>query len=357
MKIIDRFILKKFLSSFVFVVLILVAIICVIDITEKNDDFIKNELEFRQIAGYYLDFMPFVANLLTPITVFIATVFVTAKLAGHTEIIAILSSGISFKRMMLPYFIGACIIAAVSFYLTGWVIPDSNKSRVAFEVEFIKKPFNYSERDIHIKIAPESYLYMENYNNHANVGYKLTLETIRGTELINKLSAKRMEWQDSTQNWKIRNWTLREFNGFEETVQNGVEMDTTLRIRPKDFASTYRLEESLTIPELNEYIAELRNRGADDTEIYLIEKYVRYTSPFSVLILTFIGLIVSARKSRGGTGFQIALGFFIAFIFILFFIMSKSVAQSGAIPPEYAVWLPNIVFSIVGMVMYKTVPR
>lgn len=357
MKVLDWFILKKFLSAFFFVVLILVAIICVIDITEKNDDFIKHSLSLQQVVGYYIDFIPFIANLLTPITVFIATVFVTAKMASHTEIIAILSSGVSFRRMMVPYLIGALIIAVISFFLTGWVIPNSNKSRIEFEIQYTKRPFNYSERDIHMKVAPESYMYMENYNNHVNVGYKFTLETIRDKKLVEKLSAKRIEWKPDDEKWMVQNWTLRTFDGFNETLTKGDYLDTTLNILPKDFSYNYKLNESLTLDELDVYIAELRERGADDVENFVIEKYIRYMSPFTVIILTLIGLIVSARKARGGAGFQIALGFFIAFIFIIFYIMSRTVAEAGSVHPLLGIWVPNIVFSLVGLVLYKTVPR
>lgn len=358
MKIIDWYILKKFLSAFFFVVLILVSIIVVIDITEKNDNFIKHNLALGQVIGYYINFIPFIANLLTPITVFIATVFVTAKMASHTEIVAILSSGISFRRMMVPYLMGAMIIAIISFFLTGWVIPNSNKLRIDFEIQYVKSPFNYSERDIHLKVAPESYMYMENYNNQVNVGYKFTLETIKDRELKEKLSAKRIEWKPEEEKWMVQNWTLRKFDGMKESITTGDHLDTTLNILPKDFAYNYKLNESLTIDELDVYINELRERGADDVQNYVIEKYIRYMSPFTVIILTLIGLIVSARKARGGAGFQIALGFFIAFIFIIFYIMSRTVAEAGSIQPAWlGVWLPNIVFSIVGLIMYKTVPR
>jgi lipopolysaccharide export system permease protein len=357
MKLIDRYILWKFLSTFVFVVLILVAVVCVIDITEKNEEFIRNKLSILEIARYYMDYIPHIANFTTPITVFITTVFVTAKMAGNTEIVAILSSGISFRRMMLPYFIGACILSAVSFYLTGWAIPDGNKTRVAFEVKYIKKPFYYDERNIHMKVAPKTYLYMESYNNQNNTGYRVTLETVEDNQLKAKLSGSRIEWDEENEKWKIRDWMMREIDGFKETITKGRELDTVLSIHPKDFGNKYRLNEALTITELDEMIAALRDRGADDVETYEIEKYIRYMSPFAVLILTFIGVIVSARKTRGGAGFQIALGFAICFIYIIFFIMSRTIAETGSINPILGVWLPNIIFTIVGLVMYKTVPR
>lgn len=357
MKILDRYILRRFLSSYVFVVLILVAVIMVIDITEKSDDFYEHQLAFRQIADYYLDFIPWIANLITPITVFIATVFITSKMAGHTEIIAMLSSGLSFKRLLVPYIVGAVLIAAVSFYLTGWVIPDSDKTRVAFLAEYTHKPYNFSESNIHLKIAPESYMYMKNYNNHSRVGHQFTLETVRGNQLLQKLSARRVSWNEETKDWKVHDWTLREFNGRKEVVTNGKELDTLLSITPQDFESNKYVEQTLTIDELNSTIDLLKSRGADNVETFVVEKYMRYMSPFAIIILTFIGVIVSARKTRGGVGFQIALGFLIAFIYIILFMLSREFALKGEVPAWLGVWVPNILFTFVGFILYKTLPR
>lgn len=357
MKILDWYILKKFLGTFFFVVFILVAIISVIDFTEKNDDFIENELKAPEIIAYYLDFMPYIASLITPITIFIATIFVTAKLAGHTEIIAMLSSGVSFKRLMVPYMIGASLIASLSFYLNGWVIPNANKDRIAFEINYVKGPFTYSERNIHLKIAPETYAYMESYNNHSDVGYRFTLEKISNNQLHEKLSARRIEWDSTKASWKLKTWELHKFDGFKESFAKGMEMDTALNIYPKDFASTHGLYETMTLPELDQHIAELRNRGATDIPIYQVEKYIRFMAPFTAIILTLIGLIMSVQKKRGGSSYQIALGFLLAFVFIIFFIFAKSIAEVNTMNPILAVWIPNIVFSLVGLLLYKTVPR
>ena len=357
MKIIDQYILKKFLGTFLFVVLLLVSIVSVIDFTEKNDDFLENDLGALEIANYYLDFIPYVASLITPITVFIAVVFITSQLAGNTEIIAILSSGVSFRRLLFPYFLGACLIAGVSFWINGWVIPNANKDRIEFEIKYVKSPFYYDENDIHMKVAPEAYAYMENYNNNSDVGYRFTLEKIRGNEMLEKLSARRIEWDSASTKWKLKDWSLHTFAGEEETIQNGREMDTTINIHPDDFSSTYRMYETMTLPELDDHINKQQERGGNDIPIYRVEKYIRYMSPFTAIILTFIGVIMSARKARGGSGFQIALGFMIAFIFIIFFIFSRSIAEVNSINPLLAVWLPNIVFSVVGVVLYNTVPR
>ena len=357
MKLLDKYIIKKLLSTFIFVVLIILAIVVVIDYTEKNDDFMEHNLKLIDILPYYGAFIPWIANLITPITIFIATVFVTSRLAGHTEIIAMLAGGMSFRRFMRPYFIGASIIAVASFFLNSFIIPEANKTRIAFEAAYIQKPFYYSDRDIHIKIAPETYAYMESYNNQRDVGYRFTLEKITNQELKAKLSARRIEWDSAKASWTIKDWELREIEGFKEFVSSGKDMDTVLNISPDDFESDKGLQETLTMTELNSYIGLLKERGADNVKVYLIERYIRYMSPFAAIILVFIGVVVSSRKTRGGTGFQIALGFVIAFVFIIFFIMSKAIAENSTMNPILAVWIPNIVFSCIGLILYKFTPR
>jgi lipopolysaccharide export system permease protein len=359
MKILDKFIIKKFLVTFLFVVLVLCSVICVIDFTEKNDDFIKTQPGIRAIIfDYYLNYIPYLANMISPITVFIATVFVTARMAARTEIIAILSSGVSFVRMLVPYLMGAMCIGVATFFLTGWIIPNANKERVAFEIKYIKNKFYFDGRNVHIKVGPESFAYIESYNNTVHTGYQFTLETIKGQTLTKKVKADKIIWQADKNAWKLENCVVRgwDANG-KEYLANVPQIDTVINLYPKDFESQHHLYETFTNPELDEYIAEAKSRGADDIEIYVIEKYLRFTYPFAILILTMIGVILSARKSREGAGFQIALGFLLAFIYIIFFIMSRSIAQTGAMPPLLATWLPNLVFATIGVFLYKTVPR
>jgi lipopolysaccharide export system permease protein len=356
-KIIDRYILKKFLSAFFFTVILLVAIICVIDFTEKNDDFINSHAPFNLIVKYYLNFAPYIANMLSPITVFIATVFVTAKMASHTEIIAILNGGISFRRMLLPYLMGSTMIAVFIFILIGWLLPKANKERVAFENVYVKDQYFYEGRNVHLKIAPETYVYMESYNNQINTGYQFTLETIDGKDLISKLKAMRITWMPGKNKWELENYMIRSFKNGKESIQFGVRTDTTINLYPKDFESTYLLHETFTLPELKAYIQELRDKGVESVAVYEIEMYERYTYPFAIIILTVIGVVVSARKTREGAGFQIAFGFLLAFIYIIFVIMSRSIANAGTLSPLMAAWLPNLIFASIGFIMYKTLPR
>ncbi len=356
MKILDWYILKKFLKSYVFVIFVIELVVVIIHITENNENYINHELSAGQIAGYYMNYMPYIANMIAPITVFITVVFMTSQLAQHSEIIAILSSGVSFRRLMRPYMMGALIIAGISFYFGGWIIPDGNKERVSFEMEYIKSTYHYTGRNVHIKISPTTLFYFQSYNIGTNVAYRPTLETIVDGVLVNKLEATRMEWRDETEKWRLKNWEKREIDGMEEVFSYGKTMDTTLRIHPKDFANDYSRFETLTMNELYAYIDVLEMRGADNIEVYEIEKYIRFTAPFAALILTFIGLGVSARKARGGAGFQIALGFLLAFIYIIFFIFSRTSAEAGSIAPIIAIWIPNIIFTSIGLIIYQTVP-
>jgi lipopolysaccharide export system permease protein len=356
MKILDKYILRKFISTFLFVVLLFVLILSVIDFTEKNEDFIRSKAPGMEILMYYAHFMPYMANLLSPITVFIATVFVTANMASHTEIIAILSSGVSFKRFILPYLIGATFIGIGTFILIEWVIPNGNKKRIAFENQYIKEKVPYKD-NTHLKIGPNTYIYLLSYNNMLDEGYQFSLETIENNQLKSKLKSNRIVWQPKKKMWLLDRYVVRKFDGNKETMIEGENKDTIINLLPKDFGSTYQLHETFTMSELDNYINELKERGSENIETYLIEKYERYTYPFAIVILTVIGVIVSVRKAREGVGFQIAFGFLLAFIYILFVLMSRGIASVGSIGPLLASWIPNIVFSCIGLVMYKTVPR
>ena len=357
MKKLDWYILKKLLVTFIFVAFLLELIICVIDYTEKNDDFIKNEVAGELIWKYYLTFIPFIASLLTPIIVFITTVFVTAKLAAKTEIIAILASGVSFLRMLLPYLIASIIIGSISFYLNAYVIPDANKFRIHFELEYLKSPFFNSDKHIHMKISPDGYIYLYRYDNHRNIGSTVTMERIQEEVLIEKITANQIVYDSINSSWTLNNWQKRIITDSIEILESGSSMDTVLNMSPSDFGNKEDLQETMTMSELNDYIDLQSSRGADDVGIYLIEKYNRYMQPFAVIILMFIGAVMSARKSRQGTGFQIALGFVIAFFYIIMFILAKAIAEAGTMNTIMALWIPNITFSLVGLLLYRTVPR
>ncbi len=359
MKILDKYILKRFLTSFFFVVVVLMAIVVMIDITEKNEDFIKSGVSFSQILlEFYLYYIPYIANMISPLIIFIAAVFVTSRMASHTEIIAILNSGVSFKRFLWPFVLGSSIVAVATFFMIGWIIPRSNKAMVLFENKYIKDKFYFDGRDVHIKISPTNYVYLESYNNQINTGYQFTLEDIENNKLQSKLKASRILWNKDKNKWTLEDYQIRNFSGMgKQQIIRGSYMDTTINLKPSDFESKYLHHETLNFNELNAYIAELKDRGAENIEVYEIEKYERYAYPFAVIILTIFGVIVAARKARGGTGFQIAIGFILAFVYLIFLVMSRSFATSGAINAMMAAWIPNILFAIIGLVMYRFMPR
>ena len=357
MSILDKYILKKFLKTFLFVVGILILVIVVIDFTEKNDKFIKNDLTFSEILKYYYGFIPYISSLITPITAFIATVYVTAQLAMRTEIIAILSSGKSLKGIIASFFYGSIIIAIASFILNGWIIPHLNKERVMFEVMYVKSPYYFSDKNVHFKVDENSYFYLERYDNNMDIGYNVTLEEFDGLELKRKLFARQIIWNRENESWKLKSWRLRTLNEEGESILDGFELDTVLLLTPNDFDNNYRLSETFTMGELNEFIKLQKLRGADDLNLYEIEKYIRYAQPFTVIILVLLGVIIASKKSRQGTGFLIALGFLIAFAFIIFFVMSRAFAENGSLNPLFAVWLPNIIFSVLVLYLYRIIPK
>lgn len=367
MKIIDQYILKRVLSTFFFVVLILMAIITVIDVTEKMDKFAKNNLSMETILGYYLDFIPWVMGLITPITIFIAIIYVTSRMASHTEIISILSGGISFRRLLLPYFFASAVVGGISFVLNGWVIPEATRSRLTFEMKYFNGNQNFGTlNNIHLQLAPQVYLYIKDYNNMTNVGYKFSLERFDKNVLIEKLTAEEIAWDSVKRTWTLRIWQLHNINDIftaaantpaESFLSSGTMLDTALALSPKDFESTKRSYEGMTTPELTEHINKLRFRGASGVESYEVERHIRTAAPFTTFILVFMGVTVSSRKSRGGTGLQIALGFILAFIFILFFLLTRRFAETGGMEPFIAAWTPNVIFTAVSAVLYRFTPR
>ncbi len=366
MKLLDKYILVKILSTFFFVLLILVAIIVVIDLTEKVDKFADNNLGTLQILGYYADFIPWIAGLIAPIIAFIAIVYVTGRLAAHTEIIAILSSGVSFPRLLVPYFFAASIIASIMFVLNGWIIPRSNKTRLEFELTYFKSRYYFDRHNIHMQIEPNVYLYIQNYNNQNNTGYQFTLERFDNNRMVEKLTAENIAWDTAKRTWKLKMWKrkyvdslflVKNPSALNGLRTNGSELDTALNIKPVDFENEEGKYDGMTIPELSEHISKLRFRGSTGVETYEVERHIRFAAPFTIFILIFMGVLVSARKSRGGTGFQIVMGFILAFIFLIFFLLTRTFAETGSLPPMLAAWLPNIIFALIATFMYRYVPR
>jgi lipopolysaccharide export system permease protein len=276
-----------------------------------------------------------------------------------------LSSGISFRRLLVPYFISAFFIGGLSFYLNGWVIPKSNQDRLVFEMQYFKSSNLSYHTNVHMQIEPNVYLFIQNYNSQTNTGFQFSLERFDDNRLIEKVTADNITWDSLKQKWVLKFWRKKLVDTlFRVSSQNtfpmttrGETLDTVLSITPKDLSNDYRSYDGMTIDELSEHIAKMKFRGSTGVEVYEVEKQIRYASPFTILVLVFMGVLVSSRKSRGGTGFQIALGFLLSFIFILFFTMTRTFAETGSLPPFLAAWLPNSVFGVIAIFMYKYVGR
>ena len=359
MKKLDLYILKKFLGTFFFSITLILSISVVFDLTEKIDDFLEKEAPLRAIIfDYYKNFIPYFGNLFTPLFVFISVIFFTSKMAYNTEIIAILSSGVSFRRMMFPYFLGALVISSMSFYLSGYVIPPANKVRLHFENKYVKNRRETGTKNVHMQIEPGVFVYMGNFYSYNDRGEYFDLEKFDGKELKLKLSSRSIKYETLTGKWTLRNYTRRELIDDEhQIITVGTKMDTVIDIKPSDFKEERNYYEMMTNDQLDDYIAEQRRRGVGNLEEFLIEKYKRVASPFAAFILTLIGVSLASRKVRGGMGLHIGIGITLSFTYIMFMTLSTTFAVNGNMSPLLAVWLPNIIFAMIGIYLYMKAPK
>jgi lipopolysaccharide export system permease protein len=359
LKILDIYIIRKFLSTFLLSIALILAIVVIFDLTEKIDDFIESEAKLNVILfDYYLNFIPYFGVLFASLFAFIAVIYFTSRMAYNTEIIAILNSGMSFRRFLMPYFISALLIASLSFYLSDQVIPGANKVKLDFEEQYVKKrPISFSTKDFHRQIEPGIYVYLHSYSNVSKVGYQFTIEKFEEGELVSKMVADQIRWDTTVNKWRARRYYIRTIDGLHETIEEGKQIDTTLAMHPDDFKMRLTIVETMSLKELDEFIAKQRMQGETNVTSHLIERHNRIAFPFSTFVLTLIGVAVSSRKMRGGIGLQIAIGVVISFTYILFTQFSKQFAIGGLLPAVAAVWLPNVFFLIVALFLMRLAPR
>lgn len=359
MKKLDLYIMRKFLGTFFFSLALILCIVVVFDISERLEKFIENEAPLGRIVfDYYLNFIPYFANVFSALFTFISVIFFTSKMAYDSEIIAILSTGISFKRFMRPYFLSATIIAIFSFLMSAFIIPNANKTRNDFSKEFLWKKYTNKEENIHRQIAPGTFIYMSNYSVVSNIGYDFSIETFQDDTLVGKLTSSRIAWDEGMQKWSIYNWKLREINGDKEVYTTGAQIDTVFAFVPAEFSEDpKRIKEQLTLPELNEYIDRQKVRGSSNVVEFQLERYKMMANAFATFILTVIGVSISSRKIRGGMGLHLGIGLLISFSYILFMQFSTVFATNGSMDPLLAVWVPNILFSFVAIFVYRTAPK
>ena len=359
-KLIDAYIIRKFLGTFFFCLVLILTIAVVFDFAEKIDNFMEKEAPVRAIVfDYYMNFIPYFATLFAPLFVFIAVIFFTSKMAVHTEIIAILNSGMSFRRMMWPYFLSALVIAIFTFVLTNFVIPKSNLIRMDFEDRYYRSSNRkVTVENIHRQVFKNIYVYMGSYNPLSQRGQNFTIEKFDDNgRLESKLSSSSVIYDTTVHKWTALNYYLRQINGNEEIITKGRQIDTTLTIKPSDFSRDPGFVGTMTYRELDDYISLLQLQGSDELKLFLIEKHRRFANPFAVFILTLIGVSLSSRKIRGGIGFNIGIGLILSFSYILFLQFASQFSLKGNLGPMLAMWIPNILYSIIALVLYKMAPK
>lgn len=356
--ILDRYIIKKFLGTFFYMLVLLISIIIVFDIQEKFDDFIEKKAPINEIIfDYYVNFAPYYANMFMFLFIFISVIMFTSKMAGNSEIIAILSAGISFRRMLVPYFESATLLAALSFVLSAYVIPPATEVRLKFENTYIKKAYVNKSVNIHRQVDDSTIIYMHNYVTSSNSGNRFSWEKFHGKQLKEKLMSDAITWDSTLNKWRITNYYIRYMTPNGDSVVTGRRMDTTLAILPTDFNQRLNQIETLKSAELNEYIEEQKRRGSENIEAFLVESYKRIAFPFASFILTLIGVTLSCKKVRGGIGVNLGFGLGLSFSYILFMQIFTQFAIGSSLPPLLAVWIPNIIYAIIGIILYIKAPK
>ncbi|MEI8273126.1 MAG: LptF/LptG family permease [Paludibacter sp.] len=357
LKRIDTYIIKKFLGTYFFSIAMILSIAVVFDLTEKLDKFFENNAPLKAIVfDYYLNFIPFYMNMFSPLFTFIAVIFFTSKMANNTEVIAILASGVSFRRLMLPYFISALVIASISFTIGGYIIPPANKKMLNFEDKYVRKIKQDNARNVQMEVEKGVIMYIERYEVSNNTGYRFSLEKFENKTLVSRLTAQTITW-DSAYQWKITDYLQRDFNGMRENITKGVSKDTTILVKPEEFFISAAEAPQLNNIQLGALLRKQRDRGIGNIQGFEDEFYKRFSMPLAAFIMTLIGVSLSSRKVRGGMGIHLGIGLALSSLYILFSTMSTSFSVNGSMSAFTAVWLPNVLFLLIGVYLYNTAPK
>ena len=358
----DRYIIYKFLSTYIFLITIIVVIAVIFDFNEKIDKLTRSHAPVQKIIfDYYVNFVPYFVNLFSPLFVFIAVIFFTSKLADNSEIIAMKSTGMSFRRLLRPYMFSAALIAAVTFLLGAYVIPQSNVARVNFENRYIKKRTDVtSVENVQMQVDTGVVAYITHFDNVTKSGYGFTLDKFVDKKLVSHLTAQTIQYDtlsDHRFSWTLRQYNIRTLKGMREKLEHGARLDTMIMMEPKDFFYVRGQQETMTVPELDEFIARQKLRGAAGVSTFEVEYHKRFATPFAAFILTIIGVSLSCEKRKGGMGTSIGVGIALSFDYILFQTVSSTFALNAGGPAMFAVWLPNILFAIIAFVLYRRTPQ
>ena len=362
MKRIDRYIIAKFLGTYFFSIVLIISIGVVFDFNENIDRFTESQAPWKAIAvDYYLNFIPYYANLFSALFVFISVIFFTTKLADHSEIIAMISAGISRRRLMVPYMISAAIIAALTFYLGAEVIPRSSVKRLAFENTYKKRVKNptYAEK-VQLQVDTGVIAYMEHFDGMSKTGMHFSLDKFENKKLVSHLSANTAVYDtlsDVRYQWHLRDVTIRELRGMKEKITNYNQIDSIIRMEPRDFLFIRNQQETMTNAELKDYIEKQRNRGSGNLSIFEVEYHKRFASPFAAFILSTIGMSLSSRKRKGGMGFSLGIGIALSATYILLQGISATFSTNAGMHPALAAWMPNILYTIIAIYLYRKAPQ
>ncbi|MBR5928585.1 MAG: LptF/LptG family permease [Prevotella sp.] len=360
-KILDRYIIRKFIGTYLFAIILIISISIVFDINENLAKFTQYHAPLRAIVfDYYANFIPYFANLFSPLFVFIAVIFFTSKLAGNSEIISMLAAGVSFKRLMRPYMISAALISLMTFYLGSYVIPKGTVIRQNFETLYKNKRKNTSAENVQLQVGKGVIAYIQHYDNTMKRGYGFCLDKFENKKLVSHMTAQEIQYDtisDSKYHWKATTWRIRELRGLREKITNGAKLDTLIMMEPTDLVFSKGQQETFTSPQLREYINKQIDRGSGNVVQYEVEYHKRIASSFASFILTTIGVSLSSRKRKGGMGLYLGIGLALSFGYIMLQTVSSTFAINANTPPMLAAWLPNIIFAFIAYFCYRKAPN
>ncbi len=356
LKKLDLYILRKFLGTFFYAIALLAILVIIFDLSERLDDFLANKAPVEAIIfNYYLNFIPYILNLFSALFTFISVIFLTSKMASHSEVIAMLSGGVSYARFLRPYFIGGLFITLLSFYLLNWVIPHATAERLEFEEKYYRESaYQNRERNIHRQIAPNTYIYMQSYNAMMNIGYKFTLEKFENQRLKEKLIADYIKWDTTINRWSIYNYYIRKYDSLSETIITANRIDTLLpNFDYRDYSTRIQMIETLNYGELKKFIEKQRLSGTSNMAIYEIEMHKRFALPFASIIMAIMGACISSKKRRGGVGLNLGFGLALAFSYLMILQVTQVFSVNASFNPFWSLWIPNIIYAIITFILYK----
>ena len=357
----DWYIIKKFIGTYFYAIALIISVSIVFDVNENLAKFSEYHAPLKAIVfDYYLNFIPYFANLFSPLFVFIAVIFFTSKLAGNSEIIAMLASGVSFKRLMRPYMFSCVLISALSFYLAAFVIPHGTVVKQNFESMYKNKKRTTAADNVMLQVGKGVIAYIQHYDNQMKKGYGFSLDRFENKKLVSHMTATEVQYDtisDSKYHWTATNWKIRELRGMREHITSGMKKDTLIQMEPTDLVYSKGQQETFTSPELKAYISKQVDRGSSNVVQYQVEYHKRIASSFASFILTIIGLSLSSRKRKGGMGMYLGIGLALSFGYILLQTVSATFAIQADTPPILAAWIPNIIFAVVAYFCYRKAPN